>query len=372
MPEVPSQFRSAPLPRVATACMAALGLLIGIAAGCEQVAKRFTREALPNYGPPLPVSVRMMVDPSVTNASAPYIDSCGHPDEMRLGASFQDALLDGAYQTFKTVQEGPGGSTAPDVEARIRLLKPMLSINNEAMYDRAPTELRLDGMVEFRDAGGKLLAEKELHVVRKDRLAVEPSQKRCAYVTYPFIEDAATVLTAQFMREARSLLDPAGQYSAGAAGASDGTAPTPQTTTVTPPAPTVTASPLTFKATLLDENGNGVIEAGERVRIRVDVANAGDRQARDATVRIAGTPGIVAQFPSPTLPVGLLHPGESRSIEFVATIPQSVQPHQAELTVTLSDPLGNLQPPRQVLTAQVKGNPQLEGGQGSKRSRQVQ
>jgi hypothetical protein len=370
MPKVPSQSRSTLRPNAVTAYVIALGVLIGFA-GCEQVAKRFTRETLPNYGAPLPVSARMVVDPSVTNASASYIDSCGHPEEMRLGASFQDALLEGAYQTFETVQDGPGSSPQPDVEARIRLLKPTLTINGEAMYDRAPTELRLDGMVEFRDAAGKLLAEKELHVVRKDRLAIEPSQKRCAYVTYPFIEDAAVALTAQFMREARSLLDPSGQYAGPPRGTSDRTAPKLQQTSITPPSPTVTPSPLTFKATLFDENANGVIEAGERVRIRVDVANAGDRQTRDATVRIAGTAGIVAQFPSPTLPVGLLQPGESRSIEFVATIPQSVQPHQAELAVTLSDPSGGMQPPGQVLTAQVKGSPQLEGGQRSKRSRQV-
>jgi hypothetical protein len=349
------------------ACTVAVGLLIVIAVGCEQVSKRFTREALPNYGSPLPVSVRMVVDPSVTSASAPYIDSCGHPDEMKLGPTLQDVLLEAAYQTFKTVQEGRNAGPPPEVEIRIRLLKPTLSINSAAMYDRAPTELRLDGMAEFRDPTGKLLAEKELHVVRKDRIIVEPSQKRCGYLTDPFVQDSAVVFTAQFMREARAVLDPGGQYAQGSA---NGTAPTARQTSVPPPAPTATSSPLTFKATLLDENGNGVIEAGERVRIRVDVANAGDRPVRDAAMKLTGTPGIVAQFPAATLPVGLLQPGESRSMDFVATIPQSVQPHQAELIVSLAEPDSTM-PAGQVLTIQVKGHPQQEGGSGqrSKRSR---
>jgi hypothetical protein len=354
-------------PRTMPALLLTAGLVLAIAAGCEQIGKRFTREALPNYGPPLPLSVRLVLDPSVTTASVPYVDSCGGLDEMRLGASFQDALLEAAYQTFTTVHEGSGSGPQPDLEIRIRLLKPTLTIDAEAMDDRAPTNLRLDGIAEFRDAAGKLLAEKELHVVRKDRLAVEASQKRCAYVTDPFIQDAAVLLTAQFMREARALLDPSGQYAT--APTADGTAPKVAKPTSTP-GPSVGVSTLTFKATLLDENGNGVIEAGERIRVRVDVANAGTSPARDTTVRIAGTPGIVAQFPSARLPVALLQPGESRSIEFVATVPQSVQPHQAELTVSLADASGATQPPGQVLTVQVRGgSPEGGSGQRSRRDR---
>jgi hypothetical protein len=355
--------------RAMPAVMLTAAMVIALASGCEQISKRFTREALPNYGPPLPISARMVIDPSVAKASAPYVDSCGHPDEMRIGSTLQDALLEAAYQTFKTVQEDSGSGGQPDIEIRIRLLKPMLSITGDAMYDRAPTELRLDGMAEFRDPAGKLLAERELHIVRKDRIIVEPSQKRCAYITDPFVQDAAVMLTTQFMREARTLLDPAGQYTS--APAANGSAP--KAAAATPaPGPTAPRSPLTFKATLLDENGNGVIEGGERVRVRVEVANAGSSEALDATVRIAGTPGLVAQFPSPSLPVGLLQPGESRSIEFVATVPQSVQPHRAELTVTLADASSATQPPGQLLSIQVKQvkeSSPVEGGSGQRLKR---
>ena len=35
------------------------------------------------------------------------------------------------------------------------------------------------------------------------------------------------------------------------------------------------ASPLSFKATLLDENSNLILEGGERIRVRVDIVNTG-------------------------------------------------------------------------------------------------
>jgi hypothetical protein len=52
--------------------------------------------------------------------------------------------------------------------------------------------------------------------------------------------------------------------------------------------------------------------------------------------------------------VGRLQPGQSRSIEFVATLPQSVQQQKAEIQVAVSDSGGHTQPPTQTLAVSIQ------------------
>ena len=108
------------------------------------------------------------------------------------------------------------------------------------------------------------------------------------------------------------------------------------------PAPTrpaaTSGTALSFKATVLDDNGNLVFEGGERIRVRVDVVNTGSQELQNVTATLSGAPIVLAQFPANTLSAGRLQPGQSRSIEFVATLPQGVQPQKADLVVTVADP----------------------------------
>src|SRR5690348_12644016 len=57
---------------------------------------------LPDLGPPMPMSAKLDLDPSLLKAAAPYVDSCGHPDELQLGDPLEEALLQAAHQTFQT------------------------------------------------------------------------------------------------------------------------------------------------------------------------------------------------------------------------------------------------------------------------------
>ena len=167
------------------------------------------RDPLPDLGPPMPISVKLELDPSVLKASAPYVDSCGHPDQLRLGDPLEDSLLQAAHQTFQRVHgttEPPEAN--PDVRIRIRLLPPELKINSEAMYDRAPTELRLDALAEFYDQNGKLISETPFQAVRRERIQLTLEQKRCAYIIEPFARSAAATLSTEFMKQARSVLAP--------------------------------------------------------------------------------------------------------------------------------------------------------------------
>src|SRR5207237_4748444 len=69
---------------------------------------------------------------------------------------------------------------------------------------------------------------------------------------------------------------------------------------------------LSFKATILDENNNLILESGERVKVRVDLANSGGGPVQGISVNLTGTPMLVSQFPSTTLKEGCLQHETSR------------------------------------------------------------
>lgn len=335
----PDPRRKAPHARVGWPLLSCL--LVGLLVGCA------ARPTIPNLGPPIPFTVNMEFDPSLTDAKTQYLDSCNHPQELRVGAVLEDTLVQAATQTFKSVSfAGTGPADAkPDVEVRITLLEPRLNIQTENLYDRQPAELSLDAVAAFRDSSGKLLLEQPIQVSHRQRLFVEPTQKRCAYSTIDvFLHDATVILSSKFIREARALLDPGSQ-----AAAATGQAPAPQTGQAAAQRPA-----LSFKATILDENGNLVLESGERVRLRVDLVNAGTQPVQGVSVTLGGTPAVVTQFPATTLPIGVLQPGESRSVEFSATLPQSLQAQRAELLVSIAEASGIGAPAAQTIVVAMR------------------
>ncbi len=323
-----------------------LALLLAGTMGCQEIATKLGRAELPNLGPPIPLSVRMQFDPSLSDAKANYVDSCNHPREVRIGEPLEDVLLQAAQQNFKTVYAGRGPAEAkPDVEVRIALLQPRLNIKTDNVYDREPADLTLDAVATFRDSSGKLLLEQPIQASRQERLLVEPTQQRCAYASIDkFVHDTAVSLSIKFVREARALLDPESQATAA------GQAPSAQAGQTTAQGPAA----LSFKATILDENNNLILESGERVKVRVDLANAGGGPAQGVSVNLTGTPLLVSQFPSTTLPVGTLQPGESRSVEFSATLPQAVPAQRGELVVTITEASGTGLPAAQTLVAAMR------------------
>ncbi|NOU11704.1 MAG: hypothetical protein HOO98_17040 [Nitrospira sp.] len=96
-------------------------------------------------------------------------------------------------------------------------------------------------------------------------------------------------------------------------------------------------SKLRFKALLLDENGNLFLESGEQIRVHVDVVNTGSSLIQNASASLTGTPSVIEQFPSTTLTIPPLQPGETKSLEFAATLPSSLQPQQVEIRVSVTE-----------------------------------
>lgn len=343
--------------RIAVTALLLLGLLGSSA--CESIKSRFARQALPDLGPPVPLTAALEFDPSLTKAKTEYIDSCGRLHPLMVGSTVEEMLVQGAHQTFQTVivPEGHQSGGKPDVIIRLRMLDPRLKIYSDALYDRAPTEFGLDAFALFVDPAGNVIAERPLQALRKERLQLELTQQRCDYVIDPLVQDTSVMLATQFMQEARVLFDQ--NKRAGEQPAPQSATPAGQPTAKVPegmaPAPSPSAGTgLSFKATLLDENGNSVLEPGERVRIRVDAANTGSQPVQGAIVALTAPPALLAQFPATQLPLGPLDPGGTKSLEFVATLPQLPPPQQAEFQVRVLTASGTPLSSAQTLTASAQ------------------
>ena len=96
-------------------------------------------------------------------------------------------------------------------------------------------------------------------------------------------------------------------------------------------------SKLRFKALLIDGNGNLILESGEQIRVRVDVVNTGPTPIQNALAFLTGTPSVIEQFPARTLTIPPMQPGETKSLEFAATLPSSLQPQHAEIRVSITE-----------------------------------
>jgi hypothetical protein len=282
-----------------------------------------------------------------------YIDGCNSPHELKVGEDIESIMIDAAAKTFSAVTV-TGGITPPikhDTEIMVTLQRSGLKLRTDGVYDRVPAEMILETLLIFRDPDGKELGQQALSITHQQRLILEQLQRRCDYGNIEeFVHDAGIALSTQFMGVVRTQLAAMGGLS------SAGVAPSP----VRPVSPTAnppyegTRSALSFKATVLDENSNLIFEGGERILVRIGLVNGGQQELQDVTVSLTGTASVLDQFSTTRLAIGRLQPGQFRSIEFVATLPQAVQQQKAEIQVTVSDAGTYAQPPNQTLALVIQ------------------
>ncbi len=339
-------------PHLMSLFVLALSCLV---AGCAQ------RLELPDIGPQFPYSARLELASSIAGAASQYTDNCGHIYDARYGVVIEDALIEATHRLFKTVTlEGTGAKDASaDYVIKVDLAYSKFSLKTDNLYDRVPAELTLSGSAKVQDKAGKVLREPEIQVTRQERVRIEPLQKNCNYILDPFIRDTAIEFAMKYSNELRAALVPGAQaVTAGPASRSGSTAASQAGSGAgsQPGSPEIRSGTggLSFKTAILDENGNLVLEGGERVRLRVEIVNAGMMVARDVAVILSGTAGLVSQFPTTTLPVGTMQPGESKSVEFAATVPQTFPESQVELIVSLSETSGVPLPSRRSLDLAVR------------------
>jgi len=312
--------------------------------GCEKFAAALRRTPLPDMGPRLNNSVRLTFDPALTTMKSTYKNDCGNLREVYIGTELESVMIDAAAQNFRAVSVAGGitSPTPPDTEILVTVERSSFRLIQDHLYDRVPADLKIDALVTFKDMSGRELGQQPISIDRNQRLLLEPTQKRCDYANMDeFLYESGVALSTEFIRVSRHQLAATGAVPAAAVAAAAAKPPEP--------APKTGRSPLSFKATVLDENGNLILEGGERVRVRVDLVNGGDQELQQVAATISGSSAILAQFPATTLSAGRLQPGQSRSLEFAATLPQSMPAQKAEIHVSVSDP--SVAPaPEQVLT----------------------
>jgi hypothetical protein len=337
----------------------------GVNAGCACfllaiILTACTKQELPDLGPRLSKTAAFELSPSLLDSKAEYTDNCGHMQIVELGSTLQDAIFEDASRTFASVVR-PGSGVKPDVVVRVNLVQSNFSLRMDGIYDRAETSLQLGALVSLADQAGTSLGEQEVQVVQKGRVRIQPVQKNCDYLLDTFLQDAARDFAHKVSEASRHKLTPAGATATAPAsppaGPAVGAATTAAVAAIPVPAPirsgVAGTTTLSFKATVLDDNGNLIFEGGERIRVRVDVVNTGSQELQNVTASLSGSPLVLAQFPATTLSAGRLQPGQSRSIEFLATLPQGVPPQKAELSVNVMDP-ATAAPPAQTVTLSIQ------------------
>ncbi|MGH7184409.1 MAG: caspase family protein [Nitrospiraceae bacterium] len=321
--------------------------------GCEKLTSLFQRTPLPDMGPRLANSVKLTFDPSLTNLKMQYINGCNSPRELHVGEEIESIMIDAASQNFSavTIAGGVAAPIQPDTEIVFTLQRSSLKLWAENVYDRVPADMAIETLLTFKDTAGKELGQQTLSITHHQRLIPEPTNRRCDYGNIEeFVHDAGVALSTQFMRVARIQL--AG--TSGPAPVTVATSPSKSVSATTPFPGDGPRSALSFKATALDENGNLVFEGGERILVRIGLMNGGEQELYGVTATLKGTASVLAQFPTTTVVIGRLQPGQSRSIEFVATLPPSIQQQSAEIHVAVSDSGTRSQPPTQTLPLSIQ------------------
>jgi len=282
-----------------------------------------------------------------------YVDGCNSPHELNVGEEVESMMIDAAAQSFTavTVTGGIPAQIPPDKEILVTLQRSDLKLWADNVYDRVPADISLETLVTLKDAEGKELGRQTISIAHNQRLILEPAIRRCDYGNIgEFVHDAGVDLSTQFIRAVRTQL-----------AASGGPTPAPAAALPVRPVPPIATRPaqgppsaLMFKATALDENSNLVFEGGERIRVRIDLINGGEQELQGVTAVLTGTASLLAQFPTTRLAIGRLQPSQSRSIEFVATVPQSVEQQEAQIHVAVSDSGTRTQPPTQTLALSIQ------------------
>lgn len=316
---------------------AGLGGLLFLLSACAQHLE------FPQLGEPLASSAKLEVAPSLNDLSIRYSDSCGQIQDIPLGKHVHQALQEGIRRSFTTVIPDGNTTLTPDHLIQVDSIDSVFDLNKDALYDRPPASLQLTTIARVYDRTGALLRQSDIKVAHRERLRLEQLGKNCNYHIDPFIQDSAIDLATRVALIARAAAG--GQemaYSAEPDSASSSSLSGPSTspTTETKPSLTSPLSALRFRSMLLDENSDLMFEGGEHVRVRMDIVNTGTTPIEDGWASLTGTPAVLNQFPTTSLRVPPLRPGQTKTLEFVATLPLLTQRLRAQIQVSVTQKSG--------------------------------
>jgi hypothetical protein len=316
-------------------------LSLFLTGGCDHLSPALRETPPPEIGPRMAQSVLLTFDPPIRNSKAPYRDRCNVPRDLSIGASLEPLLVEAASRNFQAVSVRGGTVASPTHDADIVLSIPRSNLKVEPTdaTGLSPVVLTIEGSLTVKDFAGKELGRRALSFHHKASLRPESSTEPCDYRNIDDImREAGAAIADDAIRAARALI--AGTVDSAPMRKSSASV----VTTPRPAVPTESAgSGLTFNAALRDENSNLVFEAGEHIRVRIDLHNGSDREVRRISVSLTGTASLVSQFAPSAQTIDRLQPGQSRSIEFLALIPKPVHAQKAELVIRVSGP--DIDPP---------------------------
>jgi hypothetical protein len=317
-----------------------MALLLTGLAGCGQklVFPRLEFKSEDRPAPSIPLTVRLDIPDALRQAQMFYRDSCNVPQAIPLGERLAEQVKADAAQVFEKTFEGQPTDPADAVltavleTSEIDLHIPRREIGEYPLKVLVRLRLRV------KDAEGKMLFDEAVKGEGKWTARTDGVECTVQGLMLPVTEaveklsdrEVESLTQSVRIRDAAIVLRTRRELMTG------GKAPA----TAGPPVQKSAETPgLSFRASLEDENRNQVLDAGEKVVVRVEVSNSGPGVARGVAVVLSGTPALVKEFTNPTQ-MGDLQPGEKKQVAITSTLSSALADQQAELVVQVTEAAG--------------------------------
>ncbi len=341
-----------PALRPLIGCLVLLASLAGVGCGQKFVFPRLEFKADEPRTPSIPLTVRLDIPDALTQAQVFYKDSCGLFQGIPLGERLAEQVKADAAGVFeKTFMGGPSDPADAVLSATIEGSEISLHIPR-----REVGEYKMTALVRLRitvtDAEGKPLFNEAIKGEGKWTVHTDGTDCTVQGLMLPVTEamEKLSDRTVEALTQAVKLHDWATRLQARkemtAGGRPSGGASVPPAGSGDPPT-------MSFRASLEDENRNHVLDIGEKVVIRVEVANSGPGVARGVAVLLSGTPALIKEFTNPTL-MGEIQPGEKKQVAITTTLSASLAEQQTELLVQITEAGGFGPTTRKRFVASVK------------------
>ncbi len=302
----------------------------------------------------IPVSVTLLFDDSVKSATFQMTACADILWEGRLGDAIMGAFQQTGQARFASLTVGettatpqPAAADPSAVTAAIRLThSSFTSRTRTGSDDTYLAQLDIQLETTLRDGSGQAAAAVPL--VFSEQVKIWTPQfggNACATgqldermrTAAEYLANQFTGFVAEWHKGSR------GQTTAGRQGPGSGASPG--------------VSVVTFKATLIDDNNNLILEAGERIGLRVDVTNTSSGPIGPSSLNISGTTGLIDAFAgslsSPAQIPGL-QPAETKSTILWGRLPTQLDSSRGELTVTVVPGGGQGESATQTLVAAIQ------------------
>ncbi len=271
----------------------------------------------PSTEPPLPeLGAALRLSHGLAMSRLSYQDACGDRRDFALGPAIEDAFQSTVARTFSRAQGSAGAAPPTGVDRVLDVdleTGELILFVEQGVSRRYPANVALSVVVTAYDASGKAL---DLH-----RLGTNVSGTVWTEVDRCLVNGAEQVAA----EAVETLADEFGQYLRTSREIASGTV------SAEAPGPAVA---LTFRARLLDADGDQVLEGEEEVTLEVEVTNVGTGPAREVSATVSGSADLVRQLP-PVIAFGDLQPGESKRQTVKARLGSVAAAGEAELVLSL-------------------------------------